>query len=84
MQIFKYPKKRWHTKMIQYIALNLLIKFRWLFTLVGSVLIASFLYGEHAMSIKVMFTGILLNLISLTGFAANIVKLTNTPIEMIE
>lgn len=70
--------------MIKYVALNLLIKLRWLFMLAGSILIASFIYEGLPINSTAMFTGILLNIISLLGFAANIVKLTNTPIEMIE
>ena len=70
--------------MIQYIALNIVIKLRWLLMLVGVFLMVSYLYGEQYMSSKVLFTGILLNLIALIGIAVNIIKLTNTPIEMIE
>ena len=70
--------------MIKYIALNLVIKFRWIFMLAGSILMATLLYEALQMNSKFMLAGILLNIISLIGFAANIVKLTNTPIEIIE
>ena len=64
--------------MIQYIALNIVIKLRWLLILVGIILMASYLYDEQQMSSKVMFTGILFNIILLIGIVVNIRKLTTT------
>ena len=68
--------------MIQYIALILTIKLRWFFILAGTFLMATFLYENMPLNTTLIFTGILLNIISLVGFALNIVKLTNTPINI--
>ena len=64
--------------MIQYIALNIVIKLRWLLILVGIILMVSYLYDEQQMSRKVMFIGILFNIILLVGIVVNIRKLTTT------
>ena len=57
--------------MIQSFVLNLVTKLRWLLMLVGISLMISYLCGEQTMSSKVMFTGILLNLLALIGIAVN-------------
>jgi len=70
--------------MAQYKAIRFLIKVRWLLMLAGISLMIYYLYGEQSISSKVLFTGILLNLVALLGIAANIIKLTNIPTEMTE
>jgi len=46
--------------------------------LIGSILIANFLYSWQSMSSLVLFTGILLNFIALVGIVENAVDLTTT------
>jgi hypothetical protein len=52
--------------------------------LAGISLMIYYLYGEQSISSKVLFTGILLNMVALLGIAANFIKLTKIPTEMTE
>jgi hypothetical protein len=52
--------------------------------LAGISLMVSYLYGDQSMSSDVLFTELLLNLLALIGIAANIIRLTSTPSEMVE
>ena len=70
--------------MIRYKVLNVFIKLRWLLMLAGIGLMFSYLFGEQPMSIMVLFTGIVLNILSLIGITVNCIKLVNTPIEWID